>query len=154
MIIIPLSELLCCCQSPKNEANGRRITDFGKSQLQQQLLCYTHTVKNGGFISQNTPEDKQASLHRCMCAKKVTRANTGSFPDNFLGSMKVAWLAMYLLFDPSNNKANCWSIISLFERAHGVYAQCQVLHKVMWLVSLLLQLHSKSLQAGCYILVV
>lgn len=104
MIVIPLSELLCRCQSPKNEANGRRITEFGKSQLQEQLLCCTHTVRHGGFISQNPPEDKQASLHRCMSAKTVTTADTGSFPDNFLGSMEVAWLAMYFLFDPSNNK--------------------------------------------------
>ena len=78
MIIIPLSELLCHCQNPKNEANERHITDFGRSQLQEQLLCCTHTVKNGGFISQNTPEDKQASLHRCMFATKKQPGQTTS----------------------------------------------------------------------------
>jgi len=64
-MIISISKLLCAVRIPKmkqTEDASPTLNKFGRSQLQEPLLCCTHTVQNGCFIAQNTPEDKQASL--------------------------------------------------------------------------------------------
>ena len=74
--------MLCAVKTPKmkqTENASLSLNEFGRSQLQELLLCCTHTGTNGGFVAQNTPdsENKLASLaavqaHVCTTG---TRAN-------------------------------------------------------------------------------